>query len=529
MHETEGNLMRKFLAVAAVAVLALAVAVPAMALDFKFGGEYRVRFYTYANAGFTELPGSNPRGAQVRIRPRFDASDDNGNITATLRLEIGDVEFGNGGGAGGPAAGWVYNPLAATPTAGGTFGTAGVAGGLFPGGARVGPGSGGSFGNDGIYVETKWAYIVAAFPFGVPLRVRAGLQGWYLPKGILVDDDVAGVRFYGTTAPVSYELSWYRPSGGPVTNTAPPTTFPTASPIQTSTSNAFDNNFDFYNGKVDFALAKWLNVGAYAGYGRNGSNPVDPTGLALAGAGGGPVKTWTYYGLSLTGDLGFMKYDFDFVGGRANGLFPVVGVCPAGTPANCVDALGYGFDAGVHFPIGPVVLNAGFSLFTGDKQNGGKSEMMPFIAPSWNGPGNLMWEMLGAAGTFDPVDLSQDFPGGTWAMGVSAEYRPVKALWLRLAYGYMSFTQNDSNCAVALNARAGVPNTCFGPAYTRLAVDGTGTAARVIKETGLGHEISVRADYDVWTGFKVQGAFGFLIPSSGDTTLEMVLQMLYNF
>jgi hypothetical protein len=36
--------MRKFLWVVAVGFLVLAMAAPAMALDFKFGAEYRVRF-----------------------------------------------------------------------------------------------------------------------------------------------------------------------------------------------------------------------------------------------------------------------------------------------------------------------------------------------------------------------------------------------------------------------------------------------------------------------------------------------------
>jgi len=41
--------MRKFLKVTAIVGLALLVAAPAMALDFKFGAEYRVRFYSNLN------------------------------------------------------------------------------------------------------------------------------------------------------------------------------------------------------------------------------------------------------------------------------------------------------------------------------------------------------------------------------------------------------------------------------------------------------------------------------------------------
>lgn len=482
--------MRKFLAVAAVAVLVLAVAVPAMALDFKFGGEYRVRFYSYTNFGFDENNpnGSNLRGAQVRIRPRFDASDDNGNITATLRLEIGDVEFGDSDNAG------------------------------------VGRSSGGGLGTDGINVETKWAYIDAAFPFGVPLRVRAGLQPWYLPKGLIVDDDVAGLRMYGTSGPISYDASWYRIDGAPA---AFPTTATvctnagctTTASVLTSTAvstrpngfaansspniqNAYDNNTDFFNGKIDFAAAKWLNAGLYGIYGRNAA-----TGTTV---GGGPVKTWLFGGLTTVGDLGFMKYDFDVVFGRANGVG--TGAAAGG------DTAGYGFDAGVHFPIGPAVINVGGSWFTGDKQEDGIHEAFPVISPSWHGPGYMMYELIGNGGVFDPYVPTQAGPTGLWTLAASVEYRPVKALWLKLGYMYASWVENDANCAFASPT---APNGCIGL--------GAANYGRLAGETSLGHELMLRADWDVWTGFKVQGTAGALIPKEGDTTLEFAVQMLYNF
>jgi len=523
--------MRKFLAVAAVAALALAVAVPAMALDFKFGGEYRVRFYTGTNVGFQDNPGTfavpgDFRGVQLRVRPRFDVSDDNQNITATLRLEIGDTEFGNGGGAHGVTTG---------PGDGGVNY-------LTPGGSRVGNGSGGSIGNDGVNVETKWAYIDAAFPFGIPLRARAGLQAWYLPKGILVDDDAAGVRLYGTSGQVSYELSWFRASGGPTSQNgtallcvAAGTNAVTLIPVPANSSNAsvscpagttaqrvvtgtngikswtmqgnlgdpaFDNNNDYYQARVDFAAAKWLNAGVYGIYGRNAAT----TGTGAGMDGGGPVKTTTFFGLTTAGDLDFMKYDLDFVFGRADGTV-------SGNKG--FDTEGFVIDGSVHVPIGPVVLNLGGSYASGDKQNGGKSEAMPFISPGWNGAGNGVFnEIFGSGGAFDAVEYSQDFPAGTWELAASLEYRPVKALWLRAAYSYISFTQSSANCAFLKTATT----NCFGPIYPQLA-----------GKTSLGNEINLRADWDVWTGFKVQGELGWLIPSSGKTAGEYILQLLYNF
>jgi len=108
-------------------------------------------------------------------------------MTATLRLEIGDVEWGNGGGAHGVTNGVNLNSHS---------------------GARVGNGQGGAMGADGVNVETKWGYIDFAMPWGVPLRIRGGLQPWFLSKGILVDDDVAGLRAYGKWNILSYDLGW---------------------------------------------------------------------------------------------------------------------------------------------------------------------------------------------------------------------------------------------------------------------------------------------------------------------------------
>jgi len=478
--------MRKFLWVVAVGTLVFAMAVPAMALEFKFGAEYRVRFYSGVNilapGNFVDTAGSNPRGAQIRIRPLFNVTDDNGNIQGLLRLEIGDIEFGNGGGAAG-----VTN--------------AGSAAGVSQGGARVGNGAGGGAGNDGVNVETKWAWIDAAFPFGVPLRVRAGLQPWFLPKGLIIDDDTVGVRLYGTTKPVSYDVAWYRVSGGPATATPP-----AGAAGPTVTSNAFDNNYDFYQFKVDVAIAPFINPGIYYIYGRNAA-----TG---ATAGGGISADSNYFGFTATGKVGIVSYDFDFVYGVAEcgpaGTFPSAAACGAGTG---VDVKGFAIDGGVHAAVGPVMLNLVGSLGTGDKRDGGDSEAFPTILPSWNGPGGL-FHLIGSGGPFDAVEFTQDSPTNLWTIGFTADYRPVKQLLTTAGIAYAGFHKKNGNCAVVT-----VPATaCAGPSY-----------ASEVGESGPGLELFLRADWDVWTGFKVQGMMGWLFPPNGETAQEYILQLLYNF
>jgi len=503
--------MRRILWLAAVGVVVLAMAAPAMALDFKFGGEYRVRFYSGDNLGGNNPqglfdhnnPNRNIRGAQLRVRPRFDVSDDNGNITATWRAEIGDVEFGNGGGAQG-----VVNGVNQTPSS-----------------ARVGNGAGGSLGADGVNVETKWAYLDFAMPWNAPLRVRAGIQPWYLPKGIIVDDDVIGVRAYGTVKPVSYEVAWFRTSSGPIATAVPAgasgasntvggvaTTSATGAALGAPSGTggqATDNNFDWYQFRTDIAIAPWLNPGLYGLYGMN---------KATTAGSSTPADAY-FIGFTATGKAGIVTYDFDFVYGSAEGG-------PNGTVVDTasgsfVKSTGWMADAGVHFPIGPVVLNLMASYATGDKQNGGNSEAFPYISPGWNGAGGG-YELIGNGGNFDAIDATQDAPTNLWMLGGSVEYRPVKALWLRLTYGFVGFASAHGNCAIA--PAAGSTKPCIGPRYDKLAAyhGGAGTP-------WLGQEISFRANYDVWTGFQVQGALGVLVPYSGVTATEYVLQLLYNF
>jgi hypothetical protein len=489
--ETEGNLMRKFLWMVAVGGLVLALAAPAMALDFKFGAEYRVRFYSYDNLSSSTTAFDhnqitrNPRGAQIRVRPMFTVTDDNGNIQAVWRGEIGDIEFGDGGGA--------------------NSGTNGVT--ISGGSSRVGNGSGGAQGADGVNLETKWLFIDSAAPFNFPLRVRAGIQGWYLPKGLIVDDDAAGVRAYGKADKLSYEVAWFRPSSGPATNVpACPSTTTTGQACVTITTNNQDNNYDYWQFRVDSAHSPLFNPGLYFLYALNKAQ----TTLNEA------AQTY-FFGFTSTGKAGTVSYDLDFIYGSAEGG-------PAGNltkdgGSKFMKTKGWVLDGGVHVPVGPALLNVVASYATGDKQDGGDSEAFPYIAPSWNGAGG-QWEIFGSGGAFDVKD-TQDMPTGVYMLGFNVEYRPVKALWLRGGYAYIGFTDSRANCAAENDAAA----TCFGPSWTKLVKQDDSTKST----TTLGHEVSFRADYDVWTGFKLQGAAGVLIGKQGVPVPELILQMLYNF
>jgi hypothetical protein len=500
--------MRKFLWVVAVGVLLLTVAAPAMAVDVKFGGEWRVRFYDYANLGFNDVQGTNPRGVQLRFRPMFTASDDNGNITATWRGEFGDTQFGGGGGANGSA-------LGVSKTGGGfSYQVVGL-------NNRVGNGAGGGAGADGVALETKWAFIDFALPFNVPLRARVGIQPWYLTKGLVTDDDYAGLKAYGSVAPFKYEAAWFRANRAGTTATVP-----TGASGAQGFSTTKDNAFDIYTVKFDVAINKMVNPYVYYIYGDNRSNCTSTSEVGTFAynalcATNDRVRPQHYVGLGATGDFGSFSYDLDWVWGQAEGG-------PQGTMYSAADGKpimvqGWVLDGGVHIPIGPVKLHLVGSYATGDKQDttGHDSDAFPGgPGPSWSGPSQVaggMYEIFGEGGAFDVVSVNH-IPTGFWTIGASVDYVPVKPLTLRVAYLFAGFVDKYSNCA---NARSGAIG-CFGSSFQ--AKDNG-----LVGKSTLGQEIDLKAEYVVWTGFKIQGLTAWLIPTKGDTTGKYILQFYYSF
>ena len=74
-----------------------------------------------------------------------------------------------------------------------------------------------------------------------------------------------------------------------------------------------------------------------------------------------------------------------------------------------------------------------------------------------------------------------------------------------------------ANCAFNKSTTA-AGTACYGPSYRgtgfgQTATNGQGIGGFAGKST-LGNEFSFRADYDLWTNFKIQGAAGWLVPSA---------------
>ena len=491
--------MRKFLWVVAVGALVLALAAPAMALDFKFSGDYRIIFVSYENAqaGNTisnsfgavdgAAGGSHVRDTYLHFRPTFETSDDNGNIQTMLRLRIGWTRFGDGGGASGGGSNNVGFTLGASAN-------------------RTGPSTGGAVGVRGVNIETLWAYLDFAAPWALPLRIRTGFQPLYWHKGIMIDDNLAGVRMYGSYKPFTYEAGWYRLNGGPATAAVP-----AGAAGPTPTSASYDNNFDLYHFLFGAELAPWFNPAVDLYYGDNRVN-CTPTPCPNPA---NRVRSSFYGGLALKGKVGIVSYDLDWIYGIADGgMAGTFGATATGLGQHTVK--GWALDAGVHFPIGPVTVSPVAAYATGDGRGEDSSAFPGGISPSWQGPG-AFYELIGNGGMVDRVTVTQSNAINLWVLGLVFEYRPVKAMYTKLAWGYAGFAKAAGNCA---GAAAG---TCYGPSYF-------GRPDKPMTEkNGIGNELSLRIDYTLYTGFKVQSTVGWLIPSRGDTAQEYAMLLLYQF
>ena len=449
--------MRKFLQVVGIAALVLLVVAPAMAIDFKFSGSYRFRMYAADGIGaetgsvttspFAKTSNNQRNQSDFRARPYFIVSDDNGNIQSHLRFEIGDVTFGDS-----------------------SDGT-------------VGRSSGGTPPLDGVNVETKWAFIDFQLPFGIPARLRAGAQPFYLPKGTILDDEAMGLRLYGSQGMFKYEAFWFqvdeRTNGATVTGAA----------AGALASGPAADDVDVYGAKIDLALSPAFNPYLYGVY-RHGSVVTSP----VVGTNDTASSDGYWIGLGATGKLGIVNYDFDFVYGYDE---PYLRSAAVG--GFFQTRTGWMIDTGAEMPIGPVTAGLRFTYSTGDKadstgNSGDTNEDFPAIMYAGGAPTSSMGN-YGPKGSqiFWYSNDSTYWRGGycsqcanNYAIGAYVQYNPVKALMTRLAYFYIGATKSSTNYFTG--------------------------------KSQIGQEISLVSEYELYTGFKLWGVAGILFtPNNGQT------------
>ncbi len=411
-------MMRKFFVALLVGAVAVGLAAPAFAADLKFTGAYRLRFQVDKGLPCmqaSDIAECDGHEFQARFRPRFDVETEGG-VQGVVRLEIGDLRFGET--------------------------------------ATVGKGATGGAGNDGVNVETKWAYIDFPVP-ATPLRFRGGLQGFYLSKAIVLDDDLPGLSLYGKLGQADVNFWWARGN-----NTV-------------AMDDQGKDARDFYVIDVSLSPVKDLTLNAYVLYDHDMESPV-----------GGQAATGTWFGVAGAGKVQNIRWDLDFVYGSKE-----IGVS--------IDKKGYVIDGGVGMalPGSPLDLEVRGWWASGDEVNGGDNEGFP-VPYTGSGDWNSKMQIWGGGGAVDINEIA-DTPENTWGIGLIATWTVSPALKVRGNVHYIKTLEegqlDDSPAGNPVTATQGI----FG-------VDSIGT------------EVGVQVDYTLYRGlvFTLIGAHLFI----GDDT-----------
>ncbi len=449
-------MMRKFFVALLVGAVAVGLAAPAFAADLKFTGAYRVRFQF--DKGLDCLSKQVPPAPeadcdgnrfQTRFRPRFDVETDGG-VKGVLRLEIGDVTFGSTGGSA--------------------------------------LGGGGGHGADGVNVETKWAYIDFPVP-ATPLRVKAGIQPFFLSKALFLDDDGSGISLYGKLGEVNANAWWFRTNrGGSAAGRFSDQLSSGASGIG-GTSNGVNVGVDgerardLYALDVSISPMKDLNLNGYLVY--------DSDGETLAGT---PAERTTGYwiGVGAAGKVQNIRWDADFVYGSKETPHPVA-------TTTKVDQKGWMLDGGVGMALAgtPLDLEVRGWWATGwDGALTGDIDAFPVLYGGSGGhePGTQVW---GGGGDID-INALADNPQNTWGIGLIARYTVNPNLKVTANVHYIG-TQEEGGTGAAGQPRPAPAGEGF-----LYGVDSVGT------------EFGAKIDYTIARGLVFTLTGGYLV--LGDDT-----------
>ncbi len=224
------------IAVVCAATLVLGAAGVAGAIDFKAKGEWIMSF-DYGVGGNFMSKGRDGNDMYGNRRAAGHGSEDNFEARQRVRLQLDAVASEN-------LSGTVFFEIGDT-----VWGQSNT---LY--------GGGGTLGTDGVIVEVKRAYLDWIVP-GTDLRVRMGLQGWYLPgftfgNAILMEDGAGISAAYKFNDNVSLNAFWMRPYNDSPVNTPTP-----------GVAANFLDNFDLFGLVLPltfdgFKITPWVMGGA---------------------------------------------------------------------------------------------------------------------------------------------------------------------------------------------------------------------------------------------------------------------------
>ena len=171
--------MEEFMKRLTTALLIAVLAIGANAQEFKYSGQLRTRAAMYSLK--LSENGDNSvmnRQTDLRFRPQFECKV-NDQLNVVWRAEIGDITFGTQQSKildkdGKPA--------------------------------NVGQSSGGQQGTDGVNVETKSLYL--DYKPNEAHLIRIGLQNYYDPMLLILEDDFAGITYTGKFDNLTAKAGW---------------------------------------------------------------------------------------------------------------------------------------------------------------------------------------------------------------------------------------------------------------------------------------------------------------------------------
>jgi hypothetical protein len=443
------------LLVGGVLILGSALAAHAQAPTVSFGGQMRVYGFAFDNVtDFKNSEGGAFRDSNSfyfqrwRLFTNVESADKKAKVV--WGLEVGDIVWGNGGGANPeyrgcegqtapiPGATVVIPPPVGSPP--GTPGTpVTVSAGTAAGGNRVGNGSGGCPGADGINVETKHAYLWFDTGQWLPgSSITVGIQSIVMmtgPLGGWFDDDGAAIKVNMKFDPVDIEVYTVKAGEG-------------LGAGNVERANADDA--DMYVARVGVNFTKDLRATLEGLL-------VDEKSLA-----GFNIGDTFWIGATVGAKLGDVQLDGHFIyGQRARGRLPVAGT---GSP---FDESGFGAYVTARVPIGPLSVFAVGWYTTGDDTVGpagcgtntgcdtatynlaADSDKLPMAmsgAGWFGGGGPYIAEWLFGNSSIGAPGVGQVHyadPTGTWGLGASASYALTPAFSVGGGVAYVMATDAD--------------------------------------------------------------------------------------
>jgi len=499
---------RLLLYLVAVAAIVALVSLPAVAADFKFGGQAWTKYYSTSNTtdgsdkaikgtnGVVANNGDdNLNGFYTRMRLYFTATASE-NLMAVFKYEIDDV-WGNG-------------RLGTTSTDGGSLARSDTS-------TQSAANSGG---------EVKNAYIQFNMP-NTPLTFMVGALPAKLGTGLAFNDDTNGIVVSAKLDPVRVVGVYSRlqdnsqpnltAGGTPTPNTIVGSTNDALGRIQGAFSAANTPESPF-SASDDWDLwALWL-----------GFAPTKELSLGLAGTW---VKTvfknpnpgssdFNLYNTVLDVDFKTDLFALYFTGGKNFGSVDI----PAGGSA---DFKGFQLEAGATVHVKPVVIGVDGYFSSGQKYNV-SGDVKSYVTVGGDGRNTYNIDEIVFPGWFDDYSatITKNFTGSStinpatnftnltstgmtrsnqgyvptniWALGAHVDFKPLEKTLLQAGGAYLQFVDD-----VPSKTTTGAPST---------------SKAQVLQEDkAIGTSLYLRLSQGIVDGLELKAAFGYLFADKAFT------------